>query len=84
MTDETVIAKLTDIFHDVFDDDTLVLRRDMTAEDVEGWDSLAHVRLILSVERGFNLRLPSTKIGSLKNVGELLDLIEAQQRGARA
>ncbi len=83
-TDE-ITAKLTDVFHEVFDDDSIELRRDMTADDVEDWDSLAHMRLILSVENSFGLRLPSTKVGGLKNVGELIDLIAAcQDKGASA
>lgn len=77
-TDE-ITRQLTDVFHDVFEDDSIVLTREMTADDVEDWDSLAHMRLILSVEQSFGLRLPSTKVGGLKNVGELIDLIASCQ-----
>lgn len=80
MSTDELIKKLTTIFRDVFEDDTIVLNRQMTADDIEGWDSLAHMRLILSVENDFGLRLPSTKVGGLKNVGELIDLIEVCQK----
>ena len=83
MNQDEITAQLTEVFHEVFEDDSIVLSREMTADDVEDWDSLAHMRLILSVENSFGLRLPSTKVGGLKNVGELIDLIAAcQGRGA--
>lgn len=77
MSADPVIAKLTDVFHDVFDDPTLEIRRDMTAADVDGWDSLKHLRLILSIEREFKIRLPSTKVATLKNVGDMIDLLQS-------
>ena len=75
MSDDHVLAGLTEVFREVFDDDTIVLRPDMTADDIEGWASMRHLRLILSAERKFKLRLPSTKVTNLKNVGELTELI---------
>ena len=79
MNQDEITTQLTEVFHEVFEDDSIVLSREMTADDVEDWDSLAHMRLILSVENSFGLRLPSTKVGGLKNVGELIDLIAACQ-----
>lgn len=75
MSTESILVPLTEVFRDIFDDDSLTLRRELTAGDVAGWDSMAHVRLILAVERRFKVRLPSTKVAGLKNVGELMDLI---------
>ena len=72
---ETIHARLTDVFRDVFDDDALVVDPDMTAADVPGWDSLMHVRLMLSVERAFAIRLTASDIGRLKSVGDLMALI---------
>ena len=69
---------LTEIFREVFDDDTLVLRPDLTAQDVDGWDSLAHIRLLITVERKFKIKFTVTEVGELKNVGELTKLIEAK------
>lgn len=70
-----ITTKLQQVFQDVFDDSTIEIRPEMTARDLDGWDSLNHLRLILAVERAFKLRLPSTKVSGLKNVGELIDLI---------
>ena len=77
MTEQTQSA-LTQIFQDVFDDDTIVLRPDLAAPDVDGWDSLAHVRLLLTVERKFGIKFNAVEAGKLKNVGELADLIESK------
>jgi acyl carrier protein len=77
MTDDPVTTKLAAVFCEVFDDDELKIRRDMTADDVEGWDSMKHLRLILTVEREFGVRLPSTKVSNLKSVGDLIDLIRS-------
>ena len=68
-------TKLTGIFQDVFDDDDIVLSPQLTATDVDGWDSLKHVRLILSVERGFGVKFSASEVGHLKNVGDLANLI---------
>ena len=77
MTEQTQSA-LTQIFQDVFDDDSIVLRPDLAASDVDGWDSLAHVRLLLTVERKFGIKFNAVEAGKLKNVGELADLIESK------
>jgi acyl carrier protein len=70
-----IYPKLTTIFHDVFSDDSIVLRPDLSAKDVDDWDSLTHIRLILTVERVFDLKFSASDIGKLKNVAELADLI---------
>ena len=71
-----VEQSVTEIFRDVFGDDTLEIRPDMTAADVEGWDSLTHVRLLLTIERKFGIRLTASEAARLKTVGDLLDLIQ--------
>ncbi len=71
-------ATLVQVFHDVFDDDSIVLRPDLTAGDVDGWDSLAHVRLLLTVERKFGIKFNAVEAGKLKNVGELIHLIDSK------
>jgi acyl carrier protein len=73
----SIAERLTDIFREVFDNDSIVVHREMTARDIEGWDSLAHLRLVLAIERRFGLRLPSTKVAGLKNVGDMMDLIQS-------
>lgn len=77
MTENTQ-ATLTQVLHDVFDDDTIVLRPDLSAADVDGWDSLAHVRLLLTVERKFGIKFNAIEAGKLKNVGELMELIDSK------
>ena len=69
---------LTQIFRDVFDDDTNVLRPDLSAKDVDGWDSLTHIRLLLTIEREFHIKFTVSEVGELKNVGGLTELIEAK------
>ena len=66
---------LGEIFRDFFDDDSLVLRPDMTARDVDGWDSLAHVRLLLNIERRFQIKFSAPEVGGLQSVGDLVSLI---------
>ncbi len=70
--------KLSDVFRNVFDDDELEINRNTTADDVEGWDSLTHVTLIINVEKAFGIKFKSSEVASLKNVGELEDLIESR------
>jgi acyl carrier protein len=81
-TGETLMAerndlhvRLTRIFRDVFDDDALILRDDMTADNVERWDSLTHVDLIVAIEKEFKIRLTTGEISGLKSVGQLTALV---------
>jgi len=80
-----MIAEIQDVFRDVFDDDSLVIARETTAADVEQWDSLMHVTLMVHLERHFGVRFNSSEVAGLKNVGELVDLVsryvEAKGRG---
>ena len=81
MNSESTLSRLTTIFHDVFDDD-LVVTRELSASQVDGWDSLTHLRLILSVERAFKVKFSAAETGKLQNVGDLADLIESKHRAA--
>ena len=73
-----ILTKMTAIFHDVFDNDDIVVTPSLTAEDVPEWDSLTHVRLILAVQKAFNVKFSAAQISNLKNVGDLMDLIRAK------
>jgi acyl carrier protein len=73
-----IYQKLTEIFHDVFDDDTIVLCPELTAAGVEGWDSLTHIRVVLNVERAFRVRFNAAEVARLKNVGEFVESIKAK------
>jgi len=72
----TIEEKLTGIFRTVFDNEEIALRPEMTANDVDGWDSLSHVNLILAVEKGFGIRFSQKELLTFKNVGDLLRNIE--------
>jgi acyl carrier protein len=75
--DETEIyAKLSEVFESVFDEDSIQLTPALTAKDVDGWDSLTHIRLLLTVERSFKVKFSTTEIGKLENVGSLVALIK--------
>jgi acyl carrier protein len=69
---------LTSVFHDVFDDETIVVTPELTAADVDEWDSLRHIRLVAAVEKKFGLSFSAAEIGRLQNVGQLVSLIESK------
>lgn len=69
--------KLQEIFRDVFDDETIEITRDMTADDIEAWDSLTHFELIMAIEMEFGIKFTTVKIAGLKTVGELIDYVES-------
>lgn len=72
---EDVKIKLQEIFVTLFDDDDVLISDDTTANDIEEWDSLMHITLMVTVEREFGIRFRAEEIGQLKCVGELIDLI---------
>jgi acyl carrier protein len=78
MDEAQIYARLTDIFEDVFDDDSIKLTPGLSAKDVDGWDSLTHIRLLLTIEKAFATRFSTSEIGELKNVGDLVALIKAR------
>jgi acyl carrier protein len=76
---DPVLSRLTSVFREVFDDDELELTPEMTADDVDGWDSLAHIRLIISVQKAFGVKFSPVEMNRLKNVGELIALTRDKQ-----
>lgn len=81
MTRDEIYTVLTDVFRDVFDDDSITPHDAMTAADVEDWDSLSHIRLIVSVEERFATRFNTVEINDLKNVGDFVNLIDRKLSG---
>jgi acyl carrier protein len=75
MTNPEIWTKLTAVFRDTFDDDTLTLKPETTAHDVEDWDSLRHIQLLVAVEKAFNVRFNTGEVANLANVGQMVDLI---------
>ena len=70
--------RLTGVFRDVFDQDSLVLTSEMTANEVENWDSLTHINLIVAVEKEFRIRFTMSEVSGLNNVGALEALVESR------
>ena len=68
--------KLTNLFKEVFDEETLVLSDDMTADDVDAWDSLSHINLMIAIELAFDIEFKQSEIQNFANVGELILGIE--------
>ena len=75
MTKEKVLADLQPIFHDVFDDESIVVTEESNAEQIEEWDSLSHIRLVVAIEKHFDIKFAFGELQELKNVGEMVDLI---------
>lgn len=70
------LARLQEVIRNVFDDDSLPITRATTAQDVEAWDSVQNVTLVMEVEQEFGVRFSTSEIAYLKNVGELADLVD--------
>lgn len=80
MDEAQIYDRLRDVFEHVFDDNSIELAPTTSAKDVEGWDSLTHVRLILTVERAFKMKFSTSEMGKLTNVGDLVSLIQNRSR----
>jgi acyl carrier protein len=78
MTQEQIYSRLTEVFQDVFDNDSIELSPKTTARDVAGWDSVNHVNLIAATEMRFGIRFKTTELESMHNVGELVAAIAAK------
>jgi acyl carrier protein len=68
--------RLNNIFQEVFDDETIQIFDEMTAKDIEEWDSLMHITLVVSIEKEFGLRLNAAEVGTLENVGAMIAILE--------
>ena len=77
MTQDEILKGLNEVFCDIFDDDDIVLTPETTAEDIEEWDSLNQIKIILACEKKFNVRLNARDINALENVGAMLDHLAA-------
>ena len=78
MQDAEILERLKAIFHEVFDDETVIPTPAMTAADVDAWDSLNHIRLIVATELAFGVKFGITEITGLGNVGDLVALIRSK------
>lgn len=78
MQESEIYEKLTPIFHQVFKNTKIVVTPGLTADDVDGWDSLRNIRLVLSVERAFQTKFSASEIDKLDCVGDLVGLIKSR------
>ena len=84
MGNTDVYRELTEIFREVFDDDSIVLTPQTTAADIRDWDSAAHVNLVVAIESRMKIRFKTFEIESLHNVGHLVELIETKLKAKGA
>ena len=75
MDKEEILKKVQDIFKDVLEDEDIELSYKTTSNDIEGWDSLNHIVLIVEIEKEFNFKFKLEEIRSFKNIGEMCDII---------
>ena len=75
MNRNEILAKVTAIFHDVFDDESIEISDATTASDIEDWDSLTHITLINEIEDAFSYKFSMKEVLGMQNVGEMLDIL---------
>ena len=78
MNKEKIYEELTKIFADVFDDESIVVAPDMTADDVDDWDSLSHITLIAEIEEAFDIKFSMKEVIGMKNISEMVEIIERE------
>lgn len=78
MSKEEIFVKLNEVFRDVFDDESITVTETTTADDIEEWDSLEHINLLAAVEQEFGMKFNMGQVVSMKNVGEMADIIMGQ------
>lgn len=78
MSREELFNTLNEVFRDVFDDEEITVSASTTAEDIEDWDSLEHISLIAAIEREFGMKFTMGEVISMKNVGEMADVIASR------
>jgi acyl carrier protein len=78
MTRDAITAKITELMEDIFDEDDLTYSDELTAADIEEWDSLSNIRFVVGIEKEFGIRFSNSEIAALENVGQMVDLIAAK------
>lgn len=80
MTRDQVFDRLEEVFRDVFDDDSIVLYEDTTADDIDDWDSIEHITLIAAVEKEFGMNFTMGEVSGMKDVGEMVTIISQRAK----
>lgn len=70
-----IYERLNEVFRDIFDDESISVNENTTSDDIEDWDSLEHINLIVAVEKEFNIKFNMNEVTHMKNVGEMVELI---------
>ncbi|HNP49080.1 MAG TPA: acyl carrier protein [Bacteroidia bacterium] len=78
MEKQNILSELTGIFKKVFENDSVILQMDTTANDVDGWDSLTHTAMIVEVEKHFNVKFKLKEVLGFKNVGDMVNMIHTK------
>ena len=78
MAKNQILEVVSEIFREVLDNEEIVLANETTADDIEEWDSLTHIQLIVAIEKHFKIKFTSKEILSWQNVGEMIDCIAAK------
>lgn len=82
MSEAAIYAFLTDTFHDVFMRDDILLKPELTAKDVEGWDSFKQIEILLATEERFGIKFSTREVDSLQSIGDLVRLVGAKTNKA--
>ena len=75
MTRAEVFEKLNEIFQEIFDDENITVEEDTTSADIEDWDSLEHINLVVAIEKAFKIKFTINEVSTMKNVGTMVDVI---------
>lgn len=75
MERELIFAKVQEIFRDIFDDESLIIRDETNSDDIEEWDSLNHINLVVAIEKEFKIKFSLDELSALKDVGAMIDLM---------
>jgi acyl carrier protein len=78
MDEPQIYQRLTEIFQEIFDEDSIEVTPKLSADDVDGWDSLTHIRLVLTIEKAFKIKFSTSEIVKLENVGDMVALIQGK------
>jgi acyl carrier protein len=75
MTRESIYERVNSVFRDVFDDESITVNDGTTADDIEDWDSLEHINLVVAIEEEFGVKFTMGEVTGMKNVGEMADIL---------
>ena len=78
MNTDKIYEQLNEVFRDVFDDEQITVNAQTTADDIEDWDSLEHINLVVAVEESFSIKFTMAEVTGFANVGEMVQVIEAR------